>query len=178
MERRGLEKLPDVSIVRDYTLRTFEQGDEAGLGRVFAASALGSESVEQVRSRLHAHACFEPARVFVAVSGELIVGTASAWRSEREPDVGYLHMLGVLPEHRGKQLGAALTLATLHYTRVEGLPAQRLLTDDWRLPAIRLYFRLGYDPILTDWTHRMRWRNVARRLKQPEIVQRARKVNL
>lgn len=178
MERAGLDALPKVSLGPAYRIRTFEPGDEPGLGRVYAASALGGESVPEVQSRLHAHPCFDPGRVFVAVSGELIVGTAAAWCSVRDPGVGYLHMLGVLPEHRGNQLGAALALATLRYSREEGFTVQRLLTDDWRLPAIRLYLSLGYDPILTDWSHHIRWRIVARKLGEPGITARARKVRL
>ncbi len=178
MERRDLDSLPLIPIADGYVIRTFEAGDEAGLGRVYSASALGTETVEQVRSRLHGHPCFQPERVFVAVTGELIVGTASAWQSARDPGVGYLHMLGVLPDYRGQHLGAALTVATLDYARREGFSAQRLLTDDWRLPAIRLYLALGYDPIVTDCTHPRRWRKVARNLQQPELIQRARKVAL
>jgi len=174
MERRNLHSLPDLKIDPAYRLRTFESGDESALGRVYAASALGGDSVEEVRTRLHDHPCFNPARIFVALHEETIVGTASAWRSTRDPGVGYLHMLGVLPEHRGNRLGAALITATLRYTRDEGFNTQRLLTDDWRLPAIKLYRTLGYDPILTKWSHRIRWRIVARKLGDRSIVQRTR----
>ena len=178
MEFSDLHALPDVPVRDPYTIRTFEPGDEAQLGRVYMASALNAETVAQVRARLHDHPCFDPSRVFVAMCDDRIVGTACAWRSVREPDVGYLHMLGVLPDHRGHDLGAALTVATLRYTRDEGLPCQRLLTDDWRLPAIKLYLRLGYDPIVTDCTHPRRWRKIARSLQQPDVIRRARKVAL
>jgi len=178
MEHSHLDQLPDVEVRSPYSIRTIEPGDEGGLGRVYFASTLNTESVAQVRSRLHEHPCFDPARVFVALTGDLMVGTAAAWRSVREPEVGYLHMLGVLPEHRGNNLGAALTVATLRYTRDEGLPSQRLLTDDWRLPAIRLYLQLGYDPLITDCTHPRRWRKIARSLQQPDLIQRARKAVL
>jgi mycothiol synthase len=109
---------------------------------------------------------------------EVIAGTAAAWRSDSEPDAGYLHMLGVMPHHRGKGLGAALVIGTLHYTRSEGLTTQRLLTDDWRLPAIRLYLDLGYDPLWTDCSHPRRWRKIARAIRRPEIIGRARKTAL
>jgi len=174
MEIDRLDSLPEIAVDSEYTIRTFESGDEPGLGRVYFASALNAESVEQVRSRLHAHPCFEPGRVFIAIENDCIVGTASAWRSVHDPDVGYLHMLGVLPDHRGKNLGAALTVETLRYTRNEGLPVQRLLTDDWRRPAIRLYLALGYDPIITDTAHEDRWQKIGLYLQQPDILARAR----
>ena len=178
MEKSGLDTLPEIAVGDAYVIRTFEPGDEVGLGRVYFSAALSTETVKKVRLRLHDHPCFEPGRVFVALMGDLIVGSASAWRSTRDPGAGYLHMLGVLPDHRGKNLGAALTVATLQYTRDEGFSAQRLLTDDWRRPAIRLYLALGYDPLITDWTHKMRWRKIGRHLQQPNVVQRARKAVL
>jgi mycothiol synthase len=176
MEIDSLDELPKIVIGSEYTIRTFEPGDEAGLGRVYFASALNAETVEQVRSLLHAHPCFKPERVFVALAGDRIVGTASAWRSSRDPEAGYLHMLSVLPDHRGKNLGAALTVETLRYTRNEGLTVQRLLTDDWRRPAIRLYLSLGYVPIIVDATHQGRWQKLGLYLQQPDIVARARTI--
>jgi mycothiol synthase len=178
MEKNDLDSLPDVDVPVGYTLRTFQDGDEAGLGRVYFASALGTETVGQVRSRLHDHPCFAPERVFVALHNDAIVGTASAWQSVLEPDVGYLHMLGVLPQHRGVGLGAALTVAALHFSRDEGFNAQRLRTDDWRVPAIKLYLALGYDPLVADCTHPRRWRKIARKIERPDLIQRARKVAL
>ena len=174
MEKRDLGVTPVVESPDGYVMRTFRPGDEAGLGRVYAACDLGEGSVEYVRARIIAHPCFKPERVFVVTVAGEVVATAAAWVEERCPGVGYLHMVGTLPEHRGKRLGALLTVAAIRFTHREGLAAQRLDTDDWREPAIRMYLGLGYDPLLLDESHPGRWQDLARKLELPEIITRAR----
>jgi mycothiol synthase len=45
-----------------------------------------------------------------------------------------------------------------------------LLTDDFRLPAIKTYLRLGFVPFLFEEGMEQRWREVLRRLEWPEQV--------
>ncbi|MCC6487763.1 MAG: hypothetical protein IT364_09705, partial [Candidatus Hydrogenedentes bacterium] len=51
---------------------------------------------------------------------------------------------------------------------------QRLVTDDWRDAALRLYLDLGYDPLLLNPTFRARWEAIAQRLNRPDILERMR----
>ncbi|MCC6696410.1 MAG: GNAT family N-acetyltransferase [Candidatus Hydrogenedentes bacterium] len=174
MEKHGLDGLPVVPLPEGYTLRHFQPGDEEALARIYGESELGSSTVEAVRRNVLTHPCFKPERIQVIEFQGQPVGTAAAWIEHTEPDVGYLHMVGVLSEHRGKRLGRILTLAALQYTREEGFDVQRLVTDDWRDSALRLYLDLGYDPILVNPTFRVRWEAIARRLNRPDIMERMR----
>jgi len=174
MEKNDLDNVPQIALPEGYLLRRFHSGDEAGLSRVYAASALGCETPGAVRERIVEHPCFRPERLLVITQGASIVGTACAWLDLSAPGVGYLHMLGTLAEHRGKRLGAALTVAAIAHTRNEGYLRQRLSTDDWREPAVRLYLDLGYYPLFCDDTHPGRWRTLARVLHRPDIIDRAR----
>lgn len=174
MEKDDLANVPAIAVPEGYVLRTFRDGDEAALGRIYAASDLGMTTAEQVRANLVGKPCFKPERVFVVEYHGEPVGTASAWWEGNDPEVGYLHMVGLLPDHRGKQLGALLTVAAIGYTRNEGFTAQRLDTDDWRLPAIRLYLDLGYYPLYLDDTHPDRWAALTGKLGRPEALERAR----
>jgi len=173
MEKSDLDNVPVVTLPEGYVLRNYREGDEAALGRVYAASSLGCETAELVRERVIGRPCFTPARLFVIEYGGEPVGTGAAWLVEDDPGAGYLHMLGLLPEHRGKRLGAALTVAAIGYTRAEGFSRQQLDTDDWRVPAIRLYLNLGYYPIYWDDTHPARWEAVAKTLGRPAALVRA-----
>ncbi|MCC6486194.1 MAG: GNAT family N-acetyltransferase, partial [Candidatus Hydrogenedentes bacterium] len=120
MEKRGLDGLPEVTLPEGYTLRHFQPGDEEALARIYGEAELGSSTVEAVRRNVLAHPCFKPERILIVEYQGQPVGTASAWIEHTEPDVGYLHMVGVLSEHRGKHLGRILTLAALRYSRNEG----------------------------------------------------------
>lgn len=164
MEKCDLDRVPEVRVPEGYTLRTFRSGDQTGLAEVYAACELGCRTREDVQERLVMRPYFQPGRVFVMEYEGAIVGTATAWEEPSEPPCGYLHMVGVLPEHRGKRLGCALTVAAIRRHREEGFAVQRLDTDDVRLAAIRLYLRLGYRPLLTHPSHEVRWRAVLKRL--------------
>ncbi len=177
MEKKGLSDLPEIAVPEGYVLRHFQPGDEAGMGRVYEVSELGNSTVEAVRKTILENPCFRPERVLIIEHEGDVVGTAAAWLEPREPEVGYLHMVGVLPEHRGRQLGKILTVAAMAYSRDEGFEVQRLVTDDWRDGAVHLYLDLGYDPLLTDSTHRRRWEKLAQRLNRPDILERARELS-
>ena len=69
-----------------------------------------------------------------------------------------VHMVCVLPEHRGRGIGRALVLASLHYFRDHGYRRAVLTTDDHRLAALRTYLALGFVPVLVAEDHRERWR--------------------
>lgn len=174
MEKTGLSDVPELAVPAGYVMRTFREGDEAGLAVIYAVSKLDKDTVEIVRQDILADPCFTPDRVFIAEYNGEIVGTASTWIAPDELDAGYLHMVGVLDAHRGKRLGAALTCAALRYSRFEGYDIQRLMTDDWREDAIRLYINLGFYPLVTDESHPMRWEAIGRRLGRPDIMERMR----
>jgi mycothiol synthase len=174
MEKSDLDNVPEIPLPTGYLLRTFRDGDEAALGIVYDASGLGSATPEAVKTRMLDHPCFKPERIFVIEHDGQLVATAAAWVEGREPDVSYLHMVGVLPGHRGKRLGALVTVAAIRYARAEGFTQQRLLTDDGREPALRLYLDLGYYPLYRDDTHPGRWQAIAEKFNRPEILEKVR----
>lgn len=170
MEFRDLSTIPDIPVPDGYVLRNYREGDEAGLSRVYVAGDLGMETPELVREKLIEHPCFTPERIFVLEYDAEIVGTACAWANARDSSKGYLHMVGVLDGHRGKRLGALLTITTMIYHRDHGFTAQQLDTDDWREAAVKLYLDLGYVPVYIDDTHPGRWRTLAAKLHRPEAL--------
>jgi len=176
MEKGGLTDVPEPTVPEGYALRTYREGDEAGLSRVYTVSFLGVETEEDVRKSIVGHQCFRPERVFLLENEGHVVGTAAAWLEAADPGAAYLHMLGLMPGHRGKGLGTALTLATMRYARDEGFTRQRLLTDDWRTPALCLYLNLGYYPLYKDDSHPARWQAVAEKLGRAEVVAQAKDV--
>lgn len=173
MEKSDLAVVPNIPLADGYRLRNYQRGDETGLARVYAASILGTETEQEVEKNILSHPCFRPERVFIVEHDGRVIGTSAAWVESDDPDVGYLHMVGLLPEHRGKQLGAFLIVASIGYSRAEGFDRQRLKTDDWREPALRLYADLGYYPLFTDDSHPGRWEEVARKLGRPHLLERS-----
>ncbi len=176
MERTGVDGLPDVPLPEGYRLRSFQPGDEEGLAAIYEISDLGSATADSVTRNLLGHPCFRPERILVLEHEGQVVGTLAAWVESTDPGVGYLHMVGVLPEHQGKRLGKLLTVEAIRYSQREGFATHRLVTDDWRDAAIRVYVDLGYVPLLAHPSHRSRWETVGRRLNRANILENAREL--
>jgi mycothiol synthase len=157
MIRRHLESLPEVEIPEAYGLRTYGRGDEKAWARIMN-TGLGEWTAYRCRKKLTGQPQFLPEGLFFATYREVPVGSACAWRDSPDEWVtGILHMVCVRPEHRGKGLGHLVSLAVLRFLRDRGFREARLLTDDRRIPAIRSYLRLGFEPLYVEESHVDRW---------------------
>jgi len=79
-----------------------------------------------------------------------------------------LHMVSALPEYKGKGLGHAVCAKVLEHMHNEGITEMRLSTDDWRVPAIVIYLRLGFVPEFIDETMEERWDKIMAGLGKTE----------
>ena len=75
--------------------------------------------------------------------------------------------VGVDPDFRGKRLSAIVGAAVIERFRREGYRDLYLLTDDFRIPAIRLYLSEGWEPLLLNEDLRARWQKL---LLLPELA--------
>jgi mycothiol synthase len=167
MRRPTLTDLPRVQIAAPFELRCYQPGDEAAWAAIMNTGIGTDWTAERCRRELTRLPHFDPAGLFFATAGGEPIGTACSW-SDFLPDVtaGWVHMVCVRPEHRGHGLGYQLTLQVLHRLHDRGFANAWLDTDDFRLPAIRAYLALGFEPVLTHPSHPDRWRAVRALLTQ------------
>ena len=76
-------------------------------------------------------------------------------------------MVAALESHRGKGLGHLLNAAVLGRLKELGFTQVQLLTDDWRLAAVKTYIDAGFKPLHTHDSHPKRWREVYAKLGYP-----------
>ena len=142
-----------------YAVRTFQDGDdEEALARVLTA-AFGEEwSVDRVRTGL-TQAPDVLAVYIVTWQGQPVATASSRSAPDTFPGSGYVHWVGALPEHAGRGLGAALMGRLLQDFRERGCQDAVLETDDFRLPAIKIYLRYGFLPVyeVKGEDQRARW---------------------
>lgn len=154
-----------------YRIRAFAPGDEAGWERI-VAEAFG---VRVRFDELKAGAAYRPERVFFAVDGEnRPVATATCWEAPGLYPAGcaVLHMVGVLPAHRGHALSRFTCRAVMRQARQEDFEQMVLRTDDARLPAIRTYMHLGFAPRPVGEAQLPRWADVLTRLQREDVIAR------
>jgi mycothiol synthase len=160
--RPHLDELPEVPpLPGGYTLRTFADGDMPSLIATLADSF--HEYWDEARVARELTAAADVQTVYVVAHGDRVVGTASSrYVPERYPDAGYIHWVGVSSEHLRRGIASALLVRILHEFLERGYPSAVLETDDFRIPAIRSYMKLGFVPIydVRGEDHRGRWSKV------------------
>jgi len=160
MRRATLDDLPEIALPDGYSLRASREGNGRYWARI-PREASRDESFDESRfhREMKAHPAYRPERIFfVCAPDGLPCGTASAYRQEQfGQGTGYLHWIGVCPEHAGKRLGEAASLAALYRFRLEELSTAFLQTDDFRPAAIKTYLRLGFLLSIGHESHPARW---------------------
>ena len=69
-------------------------------------------------------------------------------------------MVGAGSAFKGNGLGYQVSLAALHRMADEKKQRVILHTDDFRLPAIVIYLRLGFKPEIVHDSHELRWQKI------------------
>lgn len=165
MTRDTLQDLPEIRIPEGYGLRTYRSGDEAGWCAIMEGNVGRDWTPDTCRQKLIDDPRFHPESLFFATIDSRLVGSACAWsRGLTERIVGEVHMVAVLEDQRGKGLGHLVNAAVLHRLRDLGYRQAHLLTDDWRVPAIKSYLTAGFRPLHTHDSHAKRWSEILARL--------------
>jgi mycothiol synthase len=169
MRRVHLRDLPAVAPPTGYAVRHFRPGDEPAWEKIIAETFETTNFV--FNTTMKASPAFQPERVWFITRDDQPVATASAWLEPRfGPVIGTLHMVGVRPGHQGRQLGFWVSLAALHRLVAEGRIEAALQTDDFRVPAVKTYLRMGFEPLLVNDNQRERWRRLFQKISRPDLA--------
>lgn len=154
-------ELPPVSLPEGYSLRNFRPGDDRQWERIYREAFEAEEEPDRFERMMRRDPAFREDRIFFVCHGDIPVATASAWhRPEYGERMGYLHWVAVVPRETGRGLGYQVSLACLHKMKFEGRESAMLRTDDFRIPAIKTYLKLGFRPLIMHESHRTRWRDI------------------
>ena len=165
---RLLDSPPSPKLPPGYRLRCATEADAGGFIELMAKAGFSGWDAERLAGQ---RAKVVPDGHFVIehqASGRL-VATAMAQHAGR-PDQPYWAEMGWVaadPAHKGKGLGLAVCAAVTARLLRAGYRRIHLLTDDWRLPALKTYLKLGYEPVLTGEGMAERWRKLGEALGWP-----------
>jgi len=155
---RDLPPIPELPT--GYAIRLLREGEDEALTDVLIASFPETPwDLEKARRGLILAPDVEA--IYVAEYGDEFAATASArYDPVKVPGSGYVHWVGVHPDHRRKGLGKWLTVRVLEHFRDAGCRDAVLETDDFRIPAIELYLALGFVPEHDHPDHAARWQRI------------------
>lgn len=170
MRRPHLLDLPAPRVPQGYQMRHFREGDEAGWNALMDLAFERPPGRSDFTSQMAGDGPYRPERVrLVLDEAGAIVATASCWLDARfGDDSAMLHFVATDPAVGGRGLGTAVSLEALHLGHAEGRSRAFLLTDDFRVPALKTYLRLAFEPVMTHESHPGRWRVILDRLSWPE----------
>ena len=173
MTTTDLAELPEVVLPEGVLSRSFEDGDEAQWECVLQESFGGDPGRFKFEGIMRSSPAFQPERIWFLIADGLAVATASAYPQDWvAPHGSTLHYVAVRPAYQGKKLGYWGSLLAMHQMVREGMRFAGLATDDFRLPAIRTYLKLGFEPYLVHENQRERWPRVFGDLGMPELSTR------
>ena len=165
---RSLDSPPAVRVPDGYDLRTYRPGDEARFYEVMALAGWPGWDDEKLKPYL---ARTLPEAWFLAIhlaSGRIVASAMGIHdHSEVHPFGGELGWVAADPTHSGKGLGAAVCSAVTARLIGAGYRDIHLYTEDWRLPALKTYLKLGYAPFLFAPDMPRRWEAICTQLHWP-----------
>ena len=137
-------------------VRTMREGEERSFYDANNATFAGNwmfhpEPYEVWRHWFVEDPAFDPSLWFAAESGDELAGIVIAREAEYEPGLGWIRILGVLPEHRRRGIGQALLRHTFREFAQRGLTAVGLGVDaENDTGAVRVYERAGMHVARTN----------------------------
>ena len=170
MSRENLDNIPSYTLPDGYSIRWYEPGYEKYWQAV--------QSLADVYTRITTD-LFEKEfgtntqllserQCFLCDGKENFVGTASAWLDNQcEKSTGRIHWVAIIPQEQGK--GLAKPLMTIICKRLKELGHSRthLTTQSVRIPAINLYAKFGFAPVIDSDRDREIWEKLQKHIKYP-----------
>lgn len=156
-----------------FSIRPYEPGDEAAwldihreadVYNVFRLETFRQQFGED-REVLHQRQAY-------LLDGEgCPIGTATAWFQPEDPALGRIHWVAIRPAYQGAGLAKPLLAWVCNRLRELGHTRAYLTTSTSRVPAICLYFGLGFLPNLAGTGRQQDWQDfLARTENEPRAA--------
>jgi mycothiol synthase len=162
---RLLASPPPVKIPKGYVLRQYRDGDEPAYTELMHKAGFTFWNHDSMTGLL---GTVLPGGFFLIVhraSGKLVATSVATHKPiEGLPFSGELGWVAGDPEHKGKGLGLAVCSAVVGRYIEAGYRNIYLKTDDARLPAIKIYLKMGFEPWLFADGMKERWEVVTKKL--------------
>jgi mycothiol synthase len=153
---------------KGYQLRHYQDGDENRFFKIMALSGWegwNQNTLDPWLAKIIPNSWF----MLIHKKSKNIVCTAMGLHNYKGiyPFWGELGWLASDPDHSGKGLGLVVSAAVTGRLMEAGYRNIQLFTEDFRLPAIKTYLKLGYVPSIIENSQMERWKRIFNSLDWP-----------
>ena len=164
--REKLDTPPAVKIADGYELRQFAPADTTAYIELLAKAGFADWTPQRVADTMRT---VLPGGAFLAVHRKTgrLVATALAQHlpAEGHPHGGMLGWVAGDPIHNGHGLGTTVSAAATARLLAAGYDDISLSTDDFRLPALKIYLKMGWRPLMISDGMIERWQAIYEKLR-------------
>ena len=170
MFRDNLENIPTFALPDEYSVKWYEKGDEKLWLQIHTEAEKDVEtSLERFKSEFGSDSDLLAQRqLFLLDSGQNPIGTVTAWFGDFEGElIGRIHWLAVVPGKQGQGLAKALTTIACNRLHQLGHKKVFLTTHPVKTPAVNLYLKFGFVPVIENTEDLHIWQKLQKKLKTP-----------
>ena len=164
MVREDLEDFPDFGLPHGFSLHWYNAGDEKFWLKIQrAADRYNSITPEWFEWEFGLdHEALRQRQCFLLNECRQKVGTGTAWLDDNfeGASAGRIHWVAVIPEYQRRGLGKALMTQLCQRLKEMGHERSYLMTSTGRIPAIKLYLRFGFQPLIRTMDDEAAWREL------------------
>jgi len=170
MVRPTLADVPKAPLPAPYSSRYYRPGDEATWVRIHnLADGLSVATRNMFEDQFgHDEQELRKRQLYLCDGEGDAIATVTAWHNVDYAGrpYGRVHWVAVVPAHQGRGLGKPLLAACLRRMVELGCKGAYLTTAPPRIPAINLYLRFGFRPVVRSEREREAWRLVSGCVKE------------
>jgi len=170
MIRENLDDIPECPLPTGYSMRWYRPGDKDVWLRI---QSLADRYNKMTPSLFEAEfgtdeKVLAERQCFLFYGDSNAVGTASAWFGDYDGhSLGRIHWVAIVPEYQGRGLAGPLLAAVCSRLKSLGHNKTYLTTQTCRIPAINLYAKFGFAPVIRSHRDGEIWKKLERHIKYP-----------
>ena len=156
----NIMQLPEGYIIRKYIKNN---SDETGWCECFNGDiGVNEVSAEMFKNKMLMDNTVDPENIYFLISPDGKIAGTVTYQYTDDEDTGCIHMVGIKSEYQGNNLAVPLNAYAVYKMIEDGKKKIILTTDDFRIPAIRTYLRIGFVPVINpgDTNMKKRWEDI------------------
>lgn len=165
--------VPKFDLPEGFSIRNYRKNDEESWFDIYSLT----DQVNKVSSNMFREYFgadqdeLAQRQFYVCDDSGRAVGMATAWYNDdfEGQSIGRLHWVAVIPEMQGKRLALPLVTTALQRLKDLGHEECYLRTYSIRKKAIKLYLKLGFQPLIKSDEDRANWQTIAREYGYDEL---------